>query len=199
MQTYFTRHLSAFFIVATTGILATQCMAEDTLIDLDNARVGGFAGPVFKAGSIKGDETFELGVMGGATFTTDKHSIMIGGAGYGLVNELDWSPTEQLEVGYGGIVFGYTYNPEALIHVDSSVLFGAGGVAIVNPNDSTESDTGSFLVSELTAMVEVNVTEFMEVGVGGAYRFASDPNIDGLSASDLSGPSFVISFQFGSL
>lgn len=179
---------------------STAVFAKETLIDLDNARVGGFGGPVFKTSEINGDQTFEMGGIGGATFTTGKHSIMLGGGGFGLVNELDWTNGNKLEMGYGGFILGYTYNPEALVHVDTQLLLGAGGVAVIDPaSSSVSTDTGSFLISELTAQVEVNVTEFMEIGIGASYRVASDPSISGLSAADLSNPGFVISFQFGSL
>ncbi len=178
---------------------STSVFAKDTLIDLENARVGGFGGPVFKTSQIGGEQTFEMGGMGGATFTTGKHSILLGGGGYGLVNELDWDNSTKLEMGYGGFIVGYTYNPEALVHVDTQLLLGAGGVTAIDPSGVLDDDTGSFLISELTAQVEVNVTEFMEIGIGASYRIASKPGISGLSASDLSKPGFLISFQFGSL
>lgn len=184
---------------ALTASLTSMSFAKSTLIDMDNARTGGFGGPAFKTSQIDGEQTFELGGIGGATFTTEKHSIMIGGGGFGLVNELEWSTDEKLEMGYGGLIFGYTYSPESLIHVDSQLLLGAGGVSVVNTATSSDSDVGSFLLAELTALLEVNVTEFLEVGIGGSYRMLSDPNVVGLSASDLSTPSFVISFQFGTL
>jgi len=187
-------------IAAASGLTATSTFARDTLIDLDNARVGGFGGPVFKTSQIDGEQTFEIGGSGGATFTTGKHSIMLGGGGYGLVNELNWGNDEKLEIGYGGFIFGYTYNPEALVHVDTQLLLGAGGGTVIDPNDSSStSDVGTFLISEITTQVEVNVTDFLEIGIGASYRLATNPSISGLSANDLSSPGFLISFQFGSL
>ncbi|WP_320822443.1 hypothetical protein [Reinekea sp.] len=180
--------------------LATTASAKDTLIDLNNARVGGYGGPVFKSSKIQNEQTFEIGGSGGATFTTGKHSILLGGAGFGLVNELNWGSAEKLEMGYGGFLLGYTYNPEALVHVDTQLLLGAGGATVIDPDDaSASSDVGTFLITELTTQVDVNVTDFMEIGLGASYRWASNPSIDGLSAGDLSKPGFFISFQFGSL
>jgi hypothetical protein len=190
--------LAAAVIVIGTGIAATHAMAKDSLIDLDNARVGGFGGPIFKTSQIQNEQTFEIGGMGGATFTTNKHSIMIGGAGYGLVNELNWGADEKLEMGYGGFLFGYTYNPEALIHVDTTLLMGAGGVSVINSVADT-SDNGTFLIAELASQVEINVTDFLEIGFGASYRMATDPSISSLDSGDLSKPGVFISFQFGSL
>lgn len=198
MRSFTSNSLSALALVVISGILATQVSAKESLIDLDNARVGGFGGPLFKTSQIQDEQTFEIGGMGGATFTTGRHSVMLGGGGYGLVNELGWNNGDKLELGYGGLMLGYTYNPEALVHVDTTLLLGAGGVTTLNA-DNDISDTGSFLISELSAAVEVNITEFMEIGVGGAYRLVSDPSLSGLSNNDLSKPSLFISFQFGSL
>lgn len=189
---------AATAVVISSGILATGAMAKDSLIDLDNARVGGFGGPVFKTSEIKGDQTFEIGGMGGATFTTGKHSVMIGGGGFGLVNELDWGTDEKLEMGYGGFIFGYTYDPESLVHVDTHLLLGAGGVQAYDTNNN-ETDNGTFLITELSSQLEINLTEFMEVGVGASYRLTTDPSMANLSGNDLSKPSVFISFQFGSL
>ena len=190
--------LTAAIIVVVSGIAGTHAIAKDTLIDMDNARVGGFGGPIFKTSQIKGEQTFEIGGGGGATFTTGKHSVMLGGAGYGLVNELDWGVDEKLEMGYGGFLIGYTYNPEALVHVDTQLLLGAGGVHTID-NDNETSDTGTFLITEISSQVEINVTEFMEIGFGASYRLATDPSINGLNSRDLSKPGIFISFQFGSL
>ena len=182
------------------GAASGAAVAKETLLDLDNARIGGFGGPLFKVSQIKDTETFEIGGMGGATFTTGKHSLMLGGGGFGLVNEISWGANNSLEVGYGGLMLGYTYDPEALIHIDTYLLLGAGGASVIDARDASNPvELGSFLISELTTQVEVNVTEFMEIGVGASYRITSDPDISGLSAGDLSKPSVHISFQFGSL
>jgi hypothetical protein len=182
------------------GLISGTAIGKETLIDLENARIGGFGGPLFKVSQIDDSETFELGGMAGATLTTGKHSLILGGGGFSLVNELSWSNNNSLEVGYGGLIMGYTYNPEALIHVDTFVLLGAGGASVIDSRDSNNpTETGSFLITELTSQVEVNVTDFLEIGIGASYRVTTNPDIDGLSASDLSKPSAHISFQFGSL
>ncbi|MEJ2042267.1 MAG: hypothetical protein P8X74_13000 [Reinekea sp.] len=185
-------------IVLATGTLllaATQASAKDTLIDLDNASVGGFGGPTFKYSRIMGQDSLEIGGMGGATFTTGKHSIMIGGGGYGLVNEVD----ENIDMGYGGLVFGYTYNPEAIAHVDSRLLLGAGSIEELHNPGSDDDVMGSFLVAELSTQLDVNVTNFMEIGFGASYRTVTKPSKVNIANKDLSSPSLFISIQFGSL
>ena len=198
MKPTFSHSLAAALLVVGSGVLATEALAKDTLIDLDNARVGAFGGPVFKSSHIKNQQTFEMGGQAGATFTTDKHSIILGGAGYGLVNELDWNSVEKLEMGYGGFIFGYTYNPEALVHVDTTLLLGAGGIHIIDQSNKS-ADSATFLITELSSQIEINVTDFLEIGLGGSYRMATNPSIDNLSSDDLSKPGFFVSFQFSSL
>ncbi len=185
-------------LLAVGALVGTSAYAKDALIDMENARSGGFGGPVVKYGDINGDSAAMIGGEGAGTFTSGDHSLLIGGAGFGLVNELDWDTDRKLEMGYGGLMLGYTHRPDAVVHVESKLLLGAGGVSIIDTAGDDE-DSGSFMVTELTVSGEVNVTDFLEIGLGGAYRLTSEPGIDGLSASDLSGPSIVISFQFGQI
>ena len=192
------RTTSKLALLATLTLASVPALAKDALIDMDNARSGGFGGPVVKYGDINGDSAAMIGGEGAGTFTSGDHSLLIGGAGFGLVNELDWDTDQKLEMGYGGLMLGYTHKPDSVVHVESKLLLGAGGVSIVDTAGS-DDDSGSFMVTELTISGEVNVTNFLEIGLGGAYRLTSEPGIDGLSASDISGASIVVSFQFGQI
>lgn len=185
-------------VSALLGLASVSAEQKNSLIDMDNARSGGFGGPLVKYGDINGESSVMIGGEGAGTFTTGDHSLLIGGAGYGLVNEIDWPGDRKLEVGYGGLMLGYTHKPDELVHVESKLLLGAGGATILDPQGG-QDDTGSFMVTELSISGEVNVTDFLEIGLGGAYRLASEPGIDGLSGRDLSGPSLVLSFQFGKI
>lgn len=184
-------------------LLCLPAQASDhtktALIDMEDARSGGFGGPLVKLGTINGDNAVLIGGEGGATFTSGAHSLIIGGAGYGLVNELEWDDTgRKLEMGYAGLLMGYTHQPDRVVHWESKVLLGAGNVSIVDSGGSNDEDA-NFLVSEFSLSGEVNVTDFLEIGIGGAYRLTSEPLIDNLDAGDISGPSVFISFQFGQI
>ena len=191
---------SALLISATLALLiaAHTAQAKDTLIDMDNARAGGFGGPVVKIGPILDTSSVMIGGEGAATFTAGDHSLFIGGGGYGLVNEPDFGSDEKLEMGYGGLILGYTHRPDQLVHVETKLLLGFGGVTIVDLDGQRQDDAAIF-VSEISITGEVNLTNFFEIGIGAAYRQTTQPNIDGLKARDLSGPSLVITFQFGSI
>ncbi|MHA7879695.1 MAG: hypothetical protein ACX931_07880 [Saccharospirillum sp.] len=178
--------------------LGSTVAAKDTLIDMDNARAGGFGGPVVKIGPVYDTSSVMLGGEGAATFTAGEHSLFIGGGGYGLVNAPDFGSEDKLEMGYGGLIIGYTHRPDQLIHVETKLLLGFGGVTVVNL-DGDRQDDASFFASEISITGEANLTDFFEIGVGAAYRQTSQPNIDRLKARDLSGPSMVVTFQFGSI
>lgn len=188
---------SASLIVITSGIAGQAC-ARNALIDVDDARVGGFGGPMLRVTELGNDQAFEIGGMGGVTFTTGKHSIALGGTGVGLVNEPEIGDGNKVEMGYGGLMFGYTYNPEALVHVESHLTLGAGGLSVINSAGDT-GDSGSFLFTEISSQVEVTVTEFLEFALGASYRVTTDPSVTGFDANDLSKPSVYLMFQFGSL
>lgn len=195
-----TSQLIAPTLVGTALLLfAASSHAKTALIDMDDARSGGFGGPLVKLGSINGDNAVMIGGEGGGTFTSGSHSLIIGGAGYGLVNELEWDNTgRKLEMGYAGLLMGYTHQPDNIVHWESKVLLGAGNVSIVDAGGNNDEDA-NFLVSEFSLSGEVNVTDFLEIGIGGAYRLTSEPLIDDLDAGDISGPSVFISFQFGQI
>lgn len=186
-------------LLGTALLVAAPAHAKNALIDMEDARSGGFGGPLVKLGSINGDSAVMIGGEGGGTFTSGPHSLIIGGAGYGLVNELEWDNTgRKLEMGYAGLLMGYTHQPDNVVHWESKVLLGAGNVSVVDAGGSDDEDA-NFLVSEFSLSGEVNVTDFLEIGIGGAYRLTSEPLIDNLDAGDISGPSVFISFQFGQI
>lgn len=186
-------------LLGTALVLAAPAHAKNALIDMEDARSGGFGGPLVKLGSVNGDSAVMIGGEGGGTFTSGPHSLIIGGAGYGLVNELEWDNTgRKLEMGYAGLLMGYTHQPDNVVHWESKVLLGAGNVSVVDAGGSNDEDA-NFLVSEFSLSGEVNVTDFLEIGLGGAYRLTSEPLIDNLDAGDISGPSVFISFQFGQI
>jgi hypothetical protein len=195
--------ISLIFVGPVMGaallLASTPALAKEALINMEDARSGGFGGPVLKLGSINGDNAVMLGGEGGGTFTAGPHSLIIGAAGYGLVNELEWDNTgRKLEMGYAGLLLGYTHQPDRVVHWEARMLLGAGNVSIADTGGSNDEDA-NFLVSEFSLSGEVNVTDFLEVGIGGAYRLTSEPLIDNLDAKDISGPSLFISFQFGQI
>ncbi|WP_108124298.1 hypothetical protein [Saccharospirillum mangrovi] len=188
--------MRALTLIPLLVLFSLPAFAKDSLIDMQNARSGGYGGPLVKYGEVGSETAIMLGGEGAGTFTTGNHSLLIGGAGYGLINEPEWAPDTALDFGYGGLLLGYTHRPDAVVHVETKMLLGAGAVSL---DDGATEEKGSFLVSEVSIGAEINLTDFLEVGIGGAYRLTTDPSVDGITDDDLSGPSVVLSFQFGQI
>src|SRR4051812_18742907 len=96
---------AAAFVLAL--LLGAPLYAQETLIGGDVA-FGGFGGPMVQFTSVNK----ELGVLvGGAGGVIIDHTIAIGGAGYGLANDVSEanapSATPYLNLGYGGVFVQY--------------------------------------------------------------------------------------------
>lgn len=177
--------------------LAGTAQARDNFLD-GPMDTGGFGGPEIRYTEVKDQGAVMIGGKGAGVFGNDLHAFYIGGGGYGLVSQAELSSTLEFDFGYGGLILGYTRNPDNLIHFEFEALLGGGGVVVSQQNSLDSQDEAAVLVAEVTATVEANVTDFLQIGVGAFYRQVSDPNIDGLSAADLSGLGVAMDFEFGS-
>ena len=171
---------------------------------------GFYGGPVVKF------STFEDGLglyVGGKGAWLIDHKIGVGIAGYGLINNMNYSEYNdnelKLQTGYGGLFLEYVNDSRKLIHFSVGSLIGAGGAAYMErfryedryydehqwEYDVVESS--AYFVIEPEVSVEFNITEFFMIGVGGSYRMVSNTDLFEHTDSDLSGPSGNITFKFG--
>lgn len=197
-------------IILTFIISCAAFAQEETLLQKDKITHGGFGGPVVKYTQIKGDPAVLVGGRGGWIIN---HSFIIGGGGYGLVNNIDannpfinyyWGVRPYLNFGYGGLELEYIIQSDRLIHYSVCTLIGGGGVSyrrsLIEDNnwdDDWSSPNDAFFVFEPSFNVEVNIISFMRVNAGVSYRFISGANFDDLRNSDLAGPSVMLTFKFG--
>jgi len=177
---------------------------EETLLGQGEIDHGGFGGPVVKFTSINNQFGVLVGGRGGWIIN---HAFIIGGGGYGLVNEVEGvkylnGKKMFLHLGYGGFEMEYIMNWEKIVHGSVYLLIGGGGV------DHRESwsdwnmnwkdgKPDAFFVLEPAVNFEINLISFFRIGVGASYRFISGINESGLNNSDIAGPSAVISLKFG--
>jgi hypothetical protein len=188
---------------------------EETLLGPGHIDFGGFGGPLVQLTGIQG----EFGcLVGGYGAFLINHRFAIGAGGYGLVNDIKASSEAHryyqpswdmyLELGYGGVVLEYIYNPNAVIHGSARVLIGGGAVDYrydrwdnygnYHDYDRPDVPTDKFFVVEPTLNVEMNITTWMRVQAGASYRYVSGiDQIHGIKDSDLSGASGVVTFKFG--
>ena len=188
-------------LLLLTGMLALPALAgEKTLIgDLTEVEHGGFGGPVVRFTQING----EIGVLtGGRGGWIIDHRFVLGGGGFGLANRIDiqvpdatGATTEaKLEMGYGGGMVEVIITSDELIHFSVECLVGAGG--LTSPDYPGEDD--AFFALEPGANLILNITKFFRFGLGASYRYIAGASYKGIDSSDLSGPSAVVTFKFGS-
>lgn len=183
-------------LLAATSIFSQQ----ETLIsgDIEN---GAFGGPVLKISKIGDNEAIFMGGHGGWIIN---HKIVLGGGGFGLVNDIimnEYSSAEELYLnfGYGGFYIEYILNSHKLVHLNFHTLVGAGGVGLRDKQFEDVSNTNSdaLFVVEPGVNVILNFHKNVRVGIGGTYRFVNGIDMIGLSDSDLSNFNLQFVFKFG--
>ena len=174
---------------------------EETLIKGD-IESGGFGGPVVKFTSMNGEAGILVGGRGGWIIN---HSLIIGGGGYGLANNikakvLGPNGERYLNFGYGGVELEYVSQPARLVHLSYMVLVGGGGVNWRDENlraGSMNQESDTFFILEPEVNVSLNVTQYFRLSAGVSYRYVSGSSSAVSSNPDLSGPSGIIVFRFG--
>jgi hypothetical protein len=203
--------MKAFSVLMLVCLMAAPALAQEqqTLFSGDVTH-GGYGAVIVKGTTFDG----ELGVLtGGGGAWLINNTIAIGGAGYGLVNDIETSRIDEdgdpmmLDVGYGGLYLAYIYNSDDLVHFTGGLLAGAGGVGYRRSNwewsetgHSNNEPHDAFWVLEPEVMAELNVASWFRIGLGGSYRFAFGVDEDeiGYSNQDISGPSGTLMLKFGS-
>ena len=128
-------------------------------------------------------------VIGGFGAGVINDRWLIGGGGYNLRGTL---PQGEVSLGYGGILLGTIVAPHRRAHLHSSVLLGGGGYELAG------AEGQAVMVVEPLVELELNVTRFFRLGLGGGYRLLTgNAPDDGPQPQDLSGLFGGISFRFG--
>jgi len=184
-------------------LAAAPCRAQEERVLIDGEiENGGFGGPGLKATRLNGERALLLGGRGGWIIN---HTFMIGGAGYGLVTNVRANLVDpihkNIDCGYGGLDLEYIPFSGSLLHPSFAVLIGGGGVGYrdeAGDEFNRYHRMDGFFVLEPNAAIDLNVTHFFRLSAGVSYRI-----IAGLSSvvsrdADLSGPSALLTFKFGS-
>jgi hypothetical protein len=136
---------------------------------------GWYVAPTFGATTLDGHLSSLVGVRGGWLINRQ--------FGIGLTgNAIGWDdtiidvprPNTRVEGGYGGVLLQYVIASDKLLHGTVDATFG-GGALCLDPTSGRRdcNDAITFYVFEPTVNLELNVTSFMRVAVGGGYRFAA--------------------------
>ncbi|NBC17555.1 MAG: hypothetical protein GVY18_09610 [Bacteroidetes bacterium] len=209
------RYLS-IIVLLLTGLLAGPVAAQDgteTLVGDYDVDHGGFGGPVVKLSTVDGTVAAFVGGRGGWIINLRPgHTVVLGGGGYGLANDIEAmrfngavpekraSAQTYLAFGYGGVEVEYVNRTQRLLHGSLQVLIGGGSVSFRDADHESLGDRyeDELFVVEPTAHLLLNVTSFLRIGGGISYRFVSGSSLERFSDADLSGPSAVLTFKFGS-
>jgi hypothetical protein len=192
------------------GLLAIPVAAQPQTLFSGDVRHGGFGSPVLRVSTLDNRAALYVGGRGGWILNFgSEHSLTIGGGGYGLVTDHrlpeDILGAERFLVfGYGGPELGYVNRTNQVVHFSVQALIGAGGVmhrtghwyGWDGPQYGERANT--VFVAEPGVDLEVNVTRFMRMTVGGSYRFVSGSRTVGVTDGHLSGASGVFAVKFGS-
>lgn len=168
---------------------------QQNLFGGETFSIGGCGGPTFRGTFINNQLFFSTG---GEGYAIINHSILIGGGGYGtpLRYNIGLGDKGVSGVGWGGLILGYIFIPEAVVHPYVKTLIGAGGIGYVS--NSTEMEGGAFFVMEGEVGAEINVIDWVRICPYAGYHFvAGGFNILGLTDANLSGWHFGITAKFG--
>ena len=194
------RQLALWLFLCLMGTSALAAQNDETLIS-GKIESGGFGALVSKLTEIDGKTAIIGGGRGGWIIN---HTFVVGGGGYGLVNNIkpEGISSEKdllLEMGYGGLEFEYIANSQRLIHYSIYTLIGGGSVEYRERDHSFEEVYASdgFFVAEPGVSFELNVTKSFRVGLGTSYRYINGVNLEGTSNSELRGLSANLTLKFG--
>jgi hypothetical protein len=160
-------------------------------------------------------------MVGGKGGWIINHQLVIGVAGYGVATNLydeqdhilydyyhDYRP---YEMGYGGLLIEYIFEPKKVSHITLSALIGGGSVVRndaywydpLDPNYYPYryyNETDEFLVFEPGINFMLNISKHVRAGLGLSYRLTEDVDSGGFydrDEFDLDGPSFNVLMKFG--
>jgi len=176
------------------------------------AKIRGYGALDVKYSEVYKDNSMLVGAHGG--IIVNQHFILgLGAYGLSSVNRFDGiDPNEELYLygGYGGLMIGYTIAPKEVIHISFPVLIAGGGFQVSDRNYFNEYandeirldheiERSTALVIEPGVEIEINITKFFRLGIGGSYRMVKGVSLErnNITNNDLSNWSTHASLKFG--
>lgn len=195
--------MKSFLMIAFWGLCFVNLHAQSEQTLFNNTKVrGGFGGPIFTYGQIKGNRGFGAGGGGGMVF----NQTMIGAFGHGEMFSIqrEGSNNASMALGYGGLWLGYSIPTRKAVHGYASLKIGAGGVGISEQDIWWEDDTdfddydAALLVLVPEVGVELNVCHWMRLAGTVGYRYVDGfDGALGLDKNAFNAPVFGLTMRFG--
>jgi hypothetical protein len=193
--------MNNLIIILFVVLLSYPALAQEETLFSGAIVSGGYGGPLIKIGQINGEMGVFLGGQGGWIIN---HRLVLGGKGYGLVNDVAAEGSQNLKLvfGCGGGLLEYIIASNKLLHFTIHSLIGAGGVGYAekdydDDNDKIDYSGDGFFVFEPGINIILNVHKYLRIGAGATYRYVNGVDYENLSNADLSGVSTRIFFKFG--
>ncbi len=196
-------------MIISLGLMAQERTGNEYRTLLGNRQHGsngGYGAFSMGFGTIDNSDAFFGGMKGGWVID---HSLTIGIAGYGFMNNFDLnlkpgSVNRYLSGGYGGLLIEPVIAPFSPIHLTIPVILGAGGIAQLDQYyyhdyyyEPVVNDASAFFVVQPGLELELNIVRFMRFAAGASYRFTTDIDIEGVSDKALNGFMGHFTLKFG--
>jgi hypothetical protein len=181
----------AIGLAAASLAFAPSIHAQAQTLASDGFDSGGFGAGVVRFSGVNDQFAVFAGARGGWIIN---HTFILGGAGYGLANDISIIPDasgRDFDFGYGGLELTYVYASDLLIHGTFSALIGGGSITRFDFSDGV-------FVFEPSGNVVVNITSYFRIAGGGGYRFVSGVDSFGLTNGDFSMLFGELVLKFGS-
>ncbi len=160
------------------------------------SKIRGFGGPFMSFTSFNGEFAHMMG-GGGGIIINDR--VYFGGYGYGktttVVSDLSQYQDRRIDFGNGGFWMGCILGGKYALHANTGLQLGMGAISLTR-KDQNNIDDPIFAITP-SVELELNITRFFRMSVGGNYRYVSGVELDGYKNSDFSAPGAFLSFKFG--
>jgi hypothetical protein len=208
VTSFFLCFLLAGSITLAQGTPGKEDYQIKTLLGSSHAN-GGYGAVSFGYTRIDDHNTFISGIKGGWNIN---HSLTLGMAGYGFINNLPYysgSDDHFLTGGFGGLLIEPVFWSRYPVHFTLPMIIGGGGIVRVNNFNYPEwfyyydFPVTSFFIFIPGMELEMNITKFFRIAIGADYRITPDIRLTDQYGNALVPPDLMrgfsghIVFKFG--
>lgn len=193
-----------------TGLVVVDHSKDDFKSLLGNkGSHGGYLSIDITGGEVNNVGMFEAG---GRLAWIANHSFAFGLAGYGFASNVTDEPGEingaqSLAGGYGGLLLEPIIFSKEIVHLSVPLIAGIGGAGVYH-DEEFNVETGTYQSGEMMngdaffmlrpgLEVEMNLSRFLRISLGGYYHHAIGLNIDGIDKDAINGMTYGVSIKFG--
>jgi len=178
----------------------SQSLPENnTLIskELDLKNLSYFIAPTFGLTNLDGSSASIFQVRGGV----GSRALSFGGYFQTNINEVipqsETEPNIYLEYWSAGGFIEYTLFSDKVFHMTFPLYIGYGEVDMDNEAGNINLGEANFFQVEPSALLEVNLTDFARLNIGGGYRFVGNMSYRNFNQSDISGLTGYVGLKVG--